>query len=342
MVHVTQYLAIVWKYNRSLASRDDGERAREGLFRFRTLFRHGGLLLSCVYVATCLLYGAIISGFFLSQENNPLWWRSELSSVTSSDAFRWGSGLLISMLFTSNFLHYYYDGFIWKVRHRENRENLAMVGGNSTNASSATKSWWDSARQSQVGATLFRQTLYFVPPILFLTVSFWFIRGRPEHSAPMQHMMELVQRRSTGENVRDEELQAGIERAQRQLTIETRMTQLSSAARHRTYKADLEYHVSTAELMTKALGGTLTPEDLQRHRGNLLAAKADWTLALQTEGAVAHRERASLEGMSPADQQEFLHTMLDQIEQEISMIDRGYAPIRGPRGESTGDRSTGS
>src|SRR6185503_7898581 len=53
MVHVTQYLAIVWKYNRSLALR--GTDARPGLFQ--RAFSRGGLIVLVAYMVLCFGYG---------------------------------------------------------------------------------------------------------------------------------------------------------------------------------------------------------------------------------------------------------------------------------------------
>ena len=102
VVHMTQYLAIVWRYNRSLAAQP--QRARAGMFR--ALHGRGGWLVGGAYVALCLAYGGVLT----TQHENRL-----LMSV------------LLALGFTSTLLHYYFDGFIWKLRHRQNRENLGGV-----------------------------------------------------------------------------------------------------------------------------------------------------------------------------------------------------------------------
>ncbi len=322
MVHVTQYLAIVWKYNRSLASRHDGSGAREGFFRFRTLFRHGGLLLSSAYVITCLLYGAIISGSFVSDEALPLW---ATETFTSSTAFRWGIGILISLLFTSNFLHYYFDGFIWKVRHRENRQNLAMSEEGSPTAEQPVASWWDSAKKSQLGLTIVKQTVYFVPPILFLMVTYWFVQDHPEQKAPMTHLMEQLPARARG-TLSDEDWFSSVDNAYRQLAIESHMADLSSDPKHKAYKADLTYNLSTADLMLKSMSGSLNESDLELHLRQLQQAKSDWTAALESEGSIAHRERLALSAMDEAEQKEEVRKFIDQIDGEIASIESGFVP----------------
>src|SRR5262249_7048259 len=61
IVHMTQYLAIVWRYNRSLAR--NHARSRGGMFRWWHSDRSWQivLLLGAVYVAVCLLYGDMLT-----------------------------------------------------------------------------------------------------------------------------------------------------------------------------------------------------------------------------------------------------------------------------------------
>src|SRR5262249_53363666 len=56
MVHVSQYLAIVWKYNRSLAARPG--RARAGWFQ--ALHAAGGWPIAAGYTLFCLAYGGLL------------------------------------------------------------------------------------------------------------------------------------------------------------------------------------------------------------------------------------------------------------------------------------------
>ena len=55
------------------------------------------------YVLVCLAYGEL---------------------VTTEQPNRWLMSALLAIGFTSTLLHYYFDGFIWKLRHEQNRENL--------------------------------------------------------------------------------------------------------------------------------------------------------------------------------------------------------------------------
>jgi hypothetical protein len=136
IVHMTQYLAIVWRYNRSLALRP--ERARSGWFR--RLHVRGGWLAGVGYVAFCLLYGAFLT--------------------TKQDG-RWFASVLLAVGFTSTLTHYYFDGFIWKLRHQQNRENLRL--------DRAEASWWTDSRPRSAAEVTLRQILYFGVPMAVLT-----------------------------------------------------------------------------------------------------------------------------------------------------------------------------
>ncbi|HEY0342886.1 MAG TPA: hypothetical protein VGC34_18935 [Steroidobacteraceae bacterium] len=136
IVHMTQYLAIVWRYNRSLALRPG--RARAGWFQ--RLHVRGGWLAGAAYVGFCLFYGAFL---------------------TFKHDGRWLASVLLAVGFTSTLTHYYFDGFIWKLRHQQNRENLQL--------DRAEGSWWSNARPRAAAPVLLRQALYFGIPMAVLT-----------------------------------------------------------------------------------------------------------------------------------------------------------------------------
>lgn len=97
--HDVQYNAIVWMYNKRLVS------SESRLSRFmKYLFRRGAVLL---YVGLIAAYGAL-----------------GLVAPLVSDATV--SSLFYAVIFTSTILHYYYDGFIWKVREKTNQTNLGL------------------------------------------------------------------------------------------------------------------------------------------------------------------------------------------------------------------------
>jgi Flp pilus assembly protein TadD len=105
--HDVQYLSIVWIYNRTRVERDPSIR---GFMRF--VFRRSGALIG-VYVGLVLAYGAIA----LTQ------------SAIAAESIRHG---LIGIVTASALLHFYYDGFIWKVRETQTRAMLGIDGAGAT------------------------------------------------------------------------------------------------------------------------------------------------------------------------------------------------------------------
>jgi Flp pilus assembly protein TadD len=101
--HDVQYLAIVWIYNRMRVERDDSIR---GFMRF--VFRRSGSLIG-VYVGLVLAYGSI----------------ALTTSGVSVEAIK---HILIGVVTASALLHFYYDGFIWKVRETQTRAMLGIDG----------------------------------------------------------------------------------------------------------------------------------------------------------------------------------------------------------------------
>src|SRR5262245_2407925 len=108
--HCLQYYGIVWAFNRNRAAKS------QAVSRFvRFLFRPG-ILLVLAYVGLILAYGGINYGIqYVSDERLRQW--------------------LMALVVTSGSLHYYYDGFIWKVRERETSQFLNI----STLASSSVE-----------------------------------------------------------------------------------------------------------------------------------------------------------------------------------------------------------
>ncbi|MFL6543192.1 MAG: tetratricopeptide repeat protein, partial [Chthoniobacterales bacterium] len=107
--HDVQYLSIVWIYNRTRVERDE---SIGGFMRF--VFRRSGSLVG-VYVGLVLMYGSI----------------ALLSSGASAD---WIRHALIGLVTASALLHFYYDGFIWKVRETQTGSVLGIASSAATAA----------------------------------------------------------------------------------------------------------------------------------------------------------------------------------------------------------------
>jgi tetratricopeptide (TPR) repeat protein len=104
--HDVQYLSLVWIYNRNRVEKDS---SIGGFMRF--IFRRSGSLIG-LYVGLVFAYGSI--GY--------LNYHIGLDTVTR---------VLTGVVAASGLLHFYYDGFIWKVREKSTRQSLGLAGGTS-------------------------------------------------------------------------------------------------------------------------------------------------------------------------------------------------------------------
>ena len=105
--HCLQYYGIVWAFNRSRVERGgDVTKFVRFLFRPKT-----GLAI--LYASLIVAYG----GIDYVQQNLP-----DGATIKA---------LLISFVATSTILHYYFDGFIWKVREKGTSEPLNITAGDS-------------------------------------------------------------------------------------------------------------------------------------------------------------------------------------------------------------------
>lgn len=243
MVHVTQYLAIVWKYNRVLCRREGA--ARPGVFQ--RLFGHGGWAVGGGFVLVCLAYGLFLADRY--------------GAVAAGDSpdmgASWFLGAIFALAFTSTILHYYYDGFIWKLRHRENQQNLEILPKQSRDPS---RSWWEGVARSAPRRVFLRQCLYFVPPIALLSVTFWILEGDPART-PIGQIVSV-----TGPSAAE----AALADLEDRLEVERAMIRIRPRSRHYTYQADLLYMISVARLWIAAQLGT-GDELLRQERRRLLA-----------------------------------------------------------------------
>jgi len=102
--HDVQYLSLVWIYNRNRVEKDS---SIGGFMRF--VFRRSGSLIG-LYVGLIFAYGSL--GYF----------NSHLGIDTVKR-------VLTGVVTASALLHFYYDGFIWKVREKSTRQSLGLAGG---------------------------------------------------------------------------------------------------------------------------------------------------------------------------------------------------------------------
>jgi Tfp pilus assembly protein PilF len=102
--HDVQYLSLVWIYNRNRVEKDSNI---GGFMRF--VFRRSGSLVG-LYVGLVLAYGSV----------------SYINAHIGMDTVK---RILTGVVTASTLLHFYYDGFIWKVRERSTRQSLGLAGG---------------------------------------------------------------------------------------------------------------------------------------------------------------------------------------------------------------------
>lgn len=154
LAHDIQYFAIVWIYNHGVLKRAQDT----GRSFFRFLFKDGRLRIVLFYLFLILAYGGI----------------EALARATQNYAVYDVVKVLIA---TSAFLHYYYDGFMWKVRKKEIRRNLVDDEGAEAEEAPRLSSGqrWEQARQKRPALAYSfetgKQVLYFGVPIVFLAWS---------------------------------------------------------------------------------------------------------------------------------------------------------------------------
>lgn len=114
--HDVQYLSIVWVFNRKRAREDDA-----GFFT-RILFG-GGRAMVFVYVGLVLGYGLF----------------RFIPEAVSSPAVQRG---VLALVAASTMLHFYFDGFIWKIREVKTGAALGIRGAAGASATQSPRSPW--------------------------------------------------------------------------------------------------------------------------------------------------------------------------------------------------------
>lgn len=154
LAHDIQYFAIVWIYNNGVLKRA----SNSGRSFFRFLFSDGRLRIVLFYLLLILAYGGI-----------------EALARSTHNYFIYD--IVKVLIATSAFMHYYYDGFIWKVHKREIRRNLVAEEESAEQEEVPlsrwrVSQWWQSKGEKWGGVSyLFetgKQIVYFGVPIVFL------------------------------------------------------------------------------------------------------------------------------------------------------------------------------
>ena len=269
VVHMTQYLAIVWRYNRSLAAQEG--RARGGAFR--TLHRRGGWLIGGAYVALCLTYGG---------------------ALTSQHESRLLMSVLLALGFTSTLLHYYFDGFIWKLRHRQNRENLSGAADNGSDA--AATSWWNVARAYSPAGVLARQAAYFGVPLSILSIGAYFALQGPGANYVGYMLRGSVLYQQGQEQQALDQARTALASMEWQLPLVRRLAEIRPTAAREAKLAFLLYNRSQyREILIPTLtGAEIDSESFARHRANVTEAAGTLERALARGGSIGHSGREEM------------------------------------------------
>ncbi len=145
--HDVQYLSLVWIYNRNRVEKDSNI---GGFMRF--VFRRSGSLIG-LYVGLVLAYGSL----------------AFINGHLGIDTVK---RILTGVVTASTLLHFYYDGFIWKVRERSTRQSLGLTGGTAdVSLGGFLPSWtlhglkWAAVFVLPLGALWFWQTHLNVPEV---------------------------------------------------------------------------------------------------------------------------------------------------------------------------------
>ncbi len=145
--HDVQYLSLVWIYNRNRVEKDSNI---GGFMRF--VFRRSGSLIG-LYVGLVFAYGS-------------------LSYFNAHLGIETVKRILTGVVTASTLLHFYYDGFIWKVRERSTRQSLGLAGGTAdVSLSGFLPSWavhglkWAAVFVLPLSALWFWQTHVNVPEV---------------------------------------------------------------------------------------------------------------------------------------------------------------------------------
>ncbi len=105
LFHDVQYLTIVWAFNQNRVAKDPSV-GKFSSFLFRTRF------------AMVLLYLGLIVAYGATRYFGELYTRQTQATLHQ---------VILAVFLTSTLLHYYFDGFIWKLKDRKTQESLQIT-----------------------------------------------------------------------------------------------------------------------------------------------------------------------------------------------------------------------
>jgi len=322
IVHMTQYLAIVWRYDRRIAEQG---RARANWFTWihnrRTPL--GIAVAAIAYVSFCILYG---------------------DAITTRHESAWLMSCLLAIGFTSTLMHYYFDGFIWRVRHQQNREALGLQTANPVETASEIEnsiasarvgyedrvdsaiidkqqpvikhealSWWSGGKEPGRARLFVRQLIYFGLPMGILTfgaVSVW-------NSTPGNYVAQMYQAEALSSQGKPEAAvqaaRAAYVSMQAELPVAQKMVELKPRASNQAHLAFLIYNESLYrnKIMPVVDGSNPSAQQHITHKANVVRAIDFLQRALLQGGEVAHTGR---EDLTPEQAERILNSWRRQVQ----------------------------
>lgn len=235
--------------------------------------------MAVLYVGGCFAYGA---------------------AVTTVHQNRWFMGVMLAVGFTSTLMHYYYDGFIWKLRHAQNRAALAIEeqpdpkepGSSGT----AVTSWWTTFTSTPARVIFLRQCMYFGLPIAGLTILTQTAWRQPPEDYHV-HMRRANAANKAGR--RDEtrkEVETTLVAMERELPIATKIAELKPSSANSAALAFLIYwHAQYREKVVPELDEQApSPERQSELADQIERAVQELERAVALAGPLGHPGRESL------------------------------------------------
>jgi hypothetical protein len=218
-------------------------------------------------------------------------------AITTSHDDRLLMSVLLAVGFTSTLMHYYFDGFIWKVRHQQNRQALGLQGAaGDPGASAAGQSWWAAAGAMTAPRMLLRQLLYFGVPLGVLTIGALSVWGADR--TPYPHYMMDAQRFSEQGRATEaaEAARRAYARMRAELPVARQMALLLPSSAHDAEHAFLVYNTALYEygVMPSLEGRRPTGTERMLHAERVGEAVRALDDALRRGGPVAHAGHETL------------------------------------------------
>ncbi len=200
--------------------------------------------------------------------------------------------VLLAIGFTSTLMHYYFDGYIWKVRHVENRETLAL----GSQAGDDAPSWWSSRSATSRWPVFWRQIFLFGVPATVLTIgatSLW----STDRISYIDHMYNaFALDRDARPTAAASEASLAFDAMNRQLPVAKKLAELQPSASREAALAYLLFNRARYEnlVMPTLNGGTPSTAQRTAQLAGVNEAIAAMERALHRPGPLHHEGRDQL------------------------------------------------